>query len=304
MTGPGDEELARLFERERPQLTAVAHRLLGSRADAEDAVQESWLRLARQGDPQEIGNLAAWLTTVVGRVCLDMLRARKVRPEEPYGAHVPELPELEVTLDDPAAAPEADAVLADSVGLALLVVLDTLGPAERLALVLHDMFAVPFDEVGRILGRSTDAAKMLASRARRKVRGPHDTAEGRVRRRAVVDAFLTAARAGDFAGLLELLDPEVEWRSYSDQGLVAARVDAADLAVRAQRGVRAVASSRPVLLNGDPGLAVYGPQGKLLGLVAFTVTDTGRITETVSVRTPALLASLNLPPTLTTAPTP
>ncbi|MFI0943884.1 sigma-70 family RNA polymerase sigma factor [Streptomyces sp. NPDC021020] len=297
MTGPGPEGdvLARLFEEERPKLTAVAHRMLGSRADAEDAVQEAWLRLARQGDPDGIANLAAWLTTVVGRVCVDMLRARKIRPEEPYGAHVPE---IEVT-DDPAAAPEADAVLADSVGVALLVVLDTLGPAERLAFVLHDMFAVPFDEVGQILGRSTDAAKMLASRARRKVRGSHDTAEGRGRRRAVVDAFLTAARAGDFAGLLELLDPEVEWRSYSDQGLTAARVAAAELAVRAQRGARAVASSRPVLVNGDPGVLVWGPQGKLLGLVAFAVSDAGRITEALTVRNPARLASLDLPPELT-----
>ncbi|MGW5353894.1 sigma-70 family RNA polymerase sigma factor [Streptomyces sp. NPDC004031] len=298
MTGPAPEgdALARLFEQERAKLTAVAHRMLGSRPDAEDAVQEAWIRLARQSDPQGIGNLAAWLTTVVGRVCVDMLRARKVRPEEPYGAHVPE---FEVVDDDPAAAPEADAVLAESVGVALLVVLDTLGPAERLAFVLHDMFAVPFDEVGQILGRSTDAAKMLASRARRKVQGPHGTAEGRVRRRAVVDAFLTAARAGDFAGLLELLDPEVEWRSLSDQGLVTARVEAAELAVRAQRGARAVAASHPVLVNGDPGVAVWGPQGKLLGLVAFAVSDAGRITGTVTVRNPAQLAALDLPAVLT-----
>ncbi|MFI0900820.1 sigma-70 family RNA polymerase sigma factor [Streptomyces sp. NPDC020983] len=300
--GPGTDELARLFEAERPRLTAVAHRVLGSRADAEDAVQEAWLRLARQPDPQGIGNLGAWLTTVVGRVSVDMLRARKVRPEEPYDAHVLE---IEVTDDEAAAEPEADAVLAESVGVALLVVLDTLGPAERLAFVLHDMFAVPFDEVGQILGRSTDAAKMLASRARRKVQGPHGAAEGRGRRRAVVDAFLAAARAGDFAGLLKLLDPEVAWRSYSSHGLSAARVAAEELAVRAQRGARAVAATRAVQVNGDPGLVVWGPHGRLLGLVAFTVTDAGRVTEVLAVRDPARLAALGLPPMPTGgAPTP
>ena len=176
------------FEGQRERLVAVAYRMLGSRADAEDAVQEAWLRLARQ-DPDAIDNLAGWLTTVVGRVCLDILRSRRARPEASYD----HLPELVVTEDD-ARAPEDDAVLADSVGLALLVVLDTLRPTERLAFVLHDMFAVPFEEIGQIIGKSADATKMLASRARRKVQGTPQPTDERQRRRAVVDAFLAAAR--------------------------------------------------------------------------------------------------------------
>ena len=205
--------------------------MLGSRADAEDAVQEAWLRLARQ-DADAIDNLAGWLTTVVGRVCIDVLRSRKARPEAPYDDW---LPELVVTEDDDG-APEDDALLAESVGLALLVVLDTLRPAERLAFVLHDMFAVPFDEIGRILDRSTDAAKMLASRARRKVQDtPHPTEERR-QQRAVVDAFLAAARDGDFEGLLRVLDPDVTWRTYTARG-VAVRLGAAEVAGRALRGL-------------------------------------------------------------------
>ena len=168
MTGSGPEEaVAEAFVEQRGRLVAVAYRMLGSRADAEDAVQEAWLRLARQ-DAAAIDNLAGWLTTVVGRVCIDMLRSRKARPEAVYDED--RLPELVVTEDNDA-APEDDVLLADSVGLALLVVLDTLGPAERLAFVLHDTFAVPFEEIGQIIGRSTDATKMLASRARRKVQG-------------------------------------------------------------------------------------------------------------------------------------
>ena len=207
--------MAEAFEEQRGRLVAVAYRMLGSRADAEDAVQEAWLRLARQ-DAATIDNLAGWLTTVVGRVCIDMLRSRKARPEASYGDR---LPELVVTEDDDA-APEDDALLADSVGLALLVVLDTLGPAERLAFVLHDMFAVPFEEIGQIIGRSTDATKMLASRARRKVQGPHRPTDERQQQRAVVDAFLAAARSGDFEGLLRVLDPDVTWRAHTARGVV------------------------------------------------------------------------------------
>jgi RNA polymerase sigma-70 factor (ECF subfamily) len=177
--------------------------MLGSRADAEDAVQEAWLRLARQ-DAAAIDNLAGWLTTVVGRVCIDVLRSRKARPER---SHDDRLPELIVT-EDGGGAPEDDALLAESVGLALLVVLDTLRPTERLAFVLHDMFAVPFEEIGQIIGRSTDATKMLASRARRKVQDTHRPTDERQQQRAVVDAFLAAARDGDFAGLLQVLDPD------------------------------------------------------------------------------------------------
>ncbi|MGY4900897.1 sigma-70 family RNA polymerase sigma factor [Streptomyces sp. 900116325] len=171
MTGPGpDEALAGAFEQQRGRLVAVAHRMLGSRADAEDAVQEAWLRLARQ-DTAAIDNLAGWLTTVVGRICIDVLRSRKSRPEASYDDRLPEL----VVTEDDGGAPEDDALLAESVGLALLVVLDTLRPTERLAFVLHDMFAVPFEEIGRIIGRSTDATKMLASRARRKVQDTYRT---------------------------------------------------------------------------------------------------------------------------------
>jgi RNA polymerase sigma factor (sigma-70 family) len=190
MTGTGpDDALAGAFEEQRGRLVAVAHRMLGSRADAEDAVQEAWLRLARQ-DAGAIDNLAGWLTTVVGRVCIDVLRARKTRPEVSYEDRLPEF----VVTEDRGGAPEEDSLLAESVGLALLVVLDTLGPTERLAFVLHDMFAVPFEEIGQIIGRSADATKMLASRARRKVRGTPRPADERRRQRAVVDAFLAAAR--------------------------------------------------------------------------------------------------------------
>ena len=216
MTGPGpDEALAGAFEQQRGRLVAVAYRMLGSRADAEDAVQEAWLRLARQ-DAAAIDNLAGWLTTVVGRVCIDMLRSRKARPEVSYDDRLPEF----VVTEDGGAAPEDDALLAESVGLALLVVLDTLRPAERLAFVLHDMFAVPFEEIGQIIGRSTDATKMLASRARRKVQGTHRPTEERQQQRAVVDAFLAAARSGDFEGLLRVLDPDVTWRTYTARGVV------------------------------------------------------------------------------------
>src|SRR5919112_2039217 len=207
------DDVAASFEQQRARLVAVAYRMLGSRADAEDAVQEAWVRLSRQ-DADTIDNLAAWLTTVVGRVCLDLLRSRRARPEVPYEERLPEL----VVTEDDGATPENEAVLADSVGAALLVVLDTLRPDERLALVLHDMFGVPFGEIGRILGRSTDACKMLASRARGKVRGTHRPVDERRAGREVVDAFLAAAREGDFDGLLQVLDPDVTWTTHTGRG--------------------------------------------------------------------------------------
>jgi len=293
MTGSSpDEALAGAFEQQRRRLVAVAYRMLGSQADAEDAVQEAWLRLARQ-DAAVIDNLAAWLTTVVGRVCIDVLRSRKARPEASYDDR---LPELVVTEDDGSGrthgAPEDEALLAESVGLALLVVLDTLRPTERLAFVLHDMFAVPFEEIGQIIGRSTDATKMLASRARRKVQDtPRPTGERQ--QRAVVDAFLAAARSGDFEGLLQLLDPDVTWRSYTARGVVV-RTGAAEVAGRAQRGVRAVVAARSVLVNGESGMVVWGANGKLLGVMACTVVD-GRIVEVLSVSDPERLASMGLP---------
>jgi RNA polymerase sigma factor (sigma-70 family) len=288
MTGPGPEEaLAAVFEQQRGRLVAVAYRMLGSRADAEDAVQEAWLRLARQ-DAAAIDNLAGWLTTVVGRVCIDVLRSRKARPESSYDERLPEL----VVTEDVGGAPEDDALLAESVGLALLVVLDTLGPAERLAFVLHDMFAVPFDEIGQIIGKSTDSAKMLASRARRKVQGTPRPTDERRRQRAVVDAFLAAARGGDFEGLLRLLDPDVTWRSYTARGVVV-RLGAAEVAGRAQRGARATATAHPVLINGESGMAAWGANGRLLGVMACTVVD-GRIVDILSVSDPERLASMGL----------
>ncbi|WP_370616574.1 sigma-70 family RNA polymerase sigma factor [Mumia sp. Pv 4-285] len=289
MTGSdvGDDALAGAFEEQRGRLEAVAYRMLGSRTDAEDAVQEAWLRLMRQ-DAATIDNLSGWLTTVVGRVCIDMLRARAAHPEAPYGER---LPDFVVTEDE--GAPEDDAVLADSVAVALLVVLDSLGPAERLAFVLHDMFAVPFDEIGQILGRSTDASKMLASRARRKVQAAPRPSDERRRARAVVDAFLAAARAGDFEGLLRVLDPEVRWRGYSARGLVV-RLGAAEVASRVQFAAGATATSRPVLVNGEPGILAVGQGGRPVAVMACTVVD-GRIVEIVSTTDQDRLAAMDLP---------
>ncbi|ANN20130.1 RNA polymerase subunit sigma-70 [Amycolatopsis orientalis] len=278
MTG---EALASAFEEQRGRLVAVAQRMLGSRADAEDAVQEAWLRLARQ-DAETIDNLSGWLTTVVGRVCIDVLRSRKTRPEDSYD----EPPEL-LVLED---TPEEDAMLADSVGVALVVVLDALGPAERLAFVLHDLFAVPFAEVGEILGKSADAAKMLASRARRKVQGRRPADEPR--QRAVVDAFLAAAREGDFEGLLEMLDPDVTWRSQTRHGEVV-RLGAAEVATRVQRGARSVVKTSAALVNGKPGVVSWSRTGKVLGVMSCTIVD-GRIVGIDSVSDPRRLAAMGV----------
>jgi RNA polymerase sigma-70 factor (ECF subfamily) len=267
---------------------AVAYRMLGSRADAEDAVQEAWLRLARQ-DAAVIANLAGWLTTVVGRVCVDMLRSRKAKPEVSYDDRLPKL----VVTEYGGGAPEDAALLAESVGLALLVVLDTLRPAERLAFVLHDMFAVPFDEIGQIIGRSTDATKMLASRARRKVKGTHRPGDERRQQRAVVDAFLAAARDGDFEGLLRVLHPDVTWRTHTAHG-VAVRLGATEVATSTLRGAHAKATARPVLVNGEPGIVAWAANGKPLGVMACAVFD-GRIVEILSVLDPERLAAMDLP---------
>jgi RNA polymerase sigma-70 factor, ECF subfamily len=275
-----DEPLTARFEDTRSHLRAVAYRMLGSLPEAEDAVQESWLRVSR-GDHDDVTNWTAWLTTVVARVCLDMLRARRARPEDPVGAHPPEQAEK-------SADPEQEAVLADSVGVALLVVLDSLGPAERLAFVLHDLFAVPFDEIAPVVGRSATAARQLASRARRRVRGVLATpADDDDRRRAVVEAFLKASRDGDFDALLALLDPDVEV--------------AADLgpATRTVRGARAVAGqallfaargrfAAPALVDGATGIVV-APRGRLVTTLTFTVVA-GRITRLRVVADPELLA--------------
>ncbi|MFG1706600.1 sigma-70 family RNA polymerase sigma factor [Nonomuraea sp. M3C6] len=286
-TSPTDP-VAEAFEAQRDRLRAVAYRMLGSHADAEDVVQEAWLRLSRQ-DRATIHNLAGWLTTVVGRISLDVLRSRQAHPEASYDDR---LPELVVTVDD-GPAPEDDVALADSVGLALLVVLESLGPSERLAFVLHDLFAVPFDEIGQILGKSTDATKMLASRARRKVQATErPTVSGR-EQREVVQAFLTAARRGDFEGLLRVLDPEVRLTVDTPDGAVVI-LGATQVAAGAQLGASAAARGRAVLVNGLPGIVSWREDGSPLSVIAFTVVD-GRIAGIATVTDPARLASMDLP---------
>ncbi|MFF4342549.1 sigma-70 family RNA polymerase sigma factor [Kitasatospora sp. NPDC001540] len=293
MVETGSTDLvARAFDAQRDRLRAVAHRMLGSHADAEDVVQEAWLRLSRQ-DAESIENLAGWLTTVVGRISLDVLRSRQARPEASYDGR---LTELVVTLDD-APAPDDDAVLADSVGLALLVVLESLRPGERLAFVLHDLFAVPFDEIGRILGKSTDATKMLASRARRKVRTTERETERTTRadrqQREVVDAFLAAARGGDFEGLLRVLDPEVKLTVDTPGGTVVT-LGATKVAAGAQLAAGAASLGRAALVGGRPGVLSWREDGTPLSVLAFTVAG-GRITAITAVVDPAKLTRMNLP---------
>jgi RNA polymerase sigma factor (sigma-70 family) len=264
-----EELLGEQFEAHREHLRAVAYRILGSRGEADDAVQEAWIRLSRS-DASAIDNLGGWLTTVVARVSLDMLRSRASR-EEPRGDQIPDLARADS--DDP----ESDALLADSVGAALLVVLDTLTPAERLAFVLHDTFGVPFDEIGPIVGRSSDAAKMLASRARQKVRGVDSTVEADpVRQRAVVDAFLAAARRGDFDALLTVLDPDIVQRADAAAVRMATRKGVPEV-VRGARGVAEIFSggaqtAQPALIDGAIGL-VWAMDGRPRVAWDFTIRD-------------------------------
>jgi len=263
--------LADQFEANRAHLRAVAYRMLGSVSEADDAVQEAWLRLSR-ADAAAIGNLGGWLTTVVGRVCLDMLRARRTRREQPMGDRLPEpIVDAEAGVD-----PEHEALLADSVGLALLVVLETLSPAERLAFVLHDMFAVPFDEIAPIVGRSPDAARQLASRGRRRVRGAPSMPDTDLeRQREVVRAFLAAARGGDFEGLLALLDPDVVLRVDRGGRTLTEVVGARTVADRALGFARLARFARPALVNGAAGFVV-AVRGRPLAVSGFTVVG-GRI---------------------------
>jgi RNA polymerase sigma-70 factor (ECF subfamily) len=262
--------LTERFEEDRPRLRAVAHRMLGSRVEAEDAVQETWLRLAG-ADPASIDNLGGWLTTVTARVCLDRLRRRSARPEHDARPPLPEDPPVPGD-DDPA----EHAVLADSVGAALLVVLDALGPAERVAFVLHDVFAVPFDEVAAVLDRSPDAARQLASRARRRVQ--RRTSAGDVdpaRQREVVDAFLRAAQGGDFEELLRVLHPDVVLRPDAaavGMGTLRETHGAEGVAALLSGGAQA---ARPAVVDGLAGL-VWAPGGTIRGVVEFTVVG-GRI---------------------------
>ncbi|MFG2873899.1 sigma-70 family RNA polymerase sigma factor [Streptomyces sp. NPDC048337] len=280
--------MAEVFESQRDRLRAVAYRMLGSHADAEDVVQEAWLRLSRQ-DATAVDNLAGWLTTVVGRISLDVLRSRQTRPTAAYHDR---LPELVVRLDD-SPVPEEDAVLADSVGLALLVVLESLRPSERLAFVLHDLFAVPFDEIGTILGKSPAAAKMLASRARRKVRATERPTGLGPGQREVAQAFLAAARDGDFEALLRLLDPDVRLTVDTPAGEIVV-LGATKVAAGARVAASAATLGRAVLVNGSPGVISWHADGSPLSLLAFTVTN-GRITHITAVTDPAKLALVALP---------
>jgi RNA polymerase sigma-70 factor (ECF subfamily) len=264
------ELLAERFEAHRPHLRAVAYRMLGSLVEADDAVQETWLRLSRS-DTSEVQNLAGWLTTVAGRVCLDMLRSRTARREDPLAEH---LPDPIVSRGD-RLDPEDAALLADSVGLALLVVLDSLNPAERLAFVLHDSFGVPFEAIATILERSPAAAKQLASRARRRVQDATATPEPDLpRQRRVVDAFLAAARAGDFEALIDVLHPDVLLRA--DRGVTLTTIrGAAQVAGQALTFARFAYASDPVLVNGAAGV-LSTADGQPMSLMSFTVAA-GRI---------------------------
>jgi RNA polymerase sigma factor (sigma-70 family) len=286
------ELLADRFEANRTHLRAVAYRMLGSVSEADDAVQESWLRLSRRSGTADLENLRAWLTTVVARVSLDMLRSRRSRREEPLDTRVPE----PIVSREDGMDPEHEALLADSVGLALLVVLETLTPAERLAFVLHDMFAVPFDEIAPIVDRSPAAARQLASRARRRVQGAAPEPDvDLARQREVVDAFLAAARGGDLEALVAVLDPDVVLRA--DRGTLR---PGASREVRGARNVAAEAVgyarlarfARPALVNGAAGVVV-APGGRPFAVIGVTVAR-GRIAEIDILADPARLRELDL----------
>jgi RNA polymerase sigma-70 factor (ECF subfamily) len=289
-----ERALATLFDEHRNRLRGVAYRMLGSQAEADDAVQEVWLRLSRS-DADSIDNLGGWLTTVTSRVCLNLLRSRNVRREDPVDVHVPD---PIVTRDD-APTPEDEALLADSVGLALLVVLDTLTPPERLAFVLHDLFAVPFDELAPILGRTPEAARQLASRGRRKVQGAGVPDPDLARQREVVDAFFAAARSGDFQGLLAVLDPDVVLRADGGASLPIATVHAVgaeNVAKRARTSANPDAELVPVLVNGAAGVVVV-VDGAPFAVMGFTVTN-GRVAEIDVLADPERLAALDLAPVI------
>ena len=280
--------LAEQFEAERPHLRAVAYRMLGSLSEADDAVQESWLHLSRS-NTSVVENLGGWLTTAVARICLDMLRSRNSRREESLEASVPE----PIMSRESGINPEDEALLADSVGLALLVVLDTLNPAERLAFVLHDIFAVPFDEIARVVERSPTAARQLASRARRRVRGVATVPDADLTyQRKVVNAFLAASRAGNFDALLALLDPDVVFRHDITAVPAGASPEVRGAASVARQFSGRAQGARPALVNGAVGLVV-ARQGRLFLVLNLTVTH-GKIVEINVVADPARLRQLRL----------
>ena len=279
-----DHQLAERFEANRSRLRAMAYRMLGSLTDADDAVQEGWIRAAA-ADASAVENPEGWFTTIVARVCLDMLRSRKSRREEPLDSDDATVP-----------GPETEAMLADSVGLALLVVLDTLAPAERVAFVLHDTFGLPFGQIAAITGRSPAAARQLASRARRRVQGTPSVPRMRLaRQREVAEAFLAAARGGDLGALLALLDPEVVLHADAAAGPTRAPATLRGAMAVAQ-GARAAAvrsrSSRVALVNGTPGI-VWAPRGRLRVVLAFTMTD-DKISRIDAIADPARLEALEL----------
>ena len=277
-----EERLAAEFEAHRPYLHAIAFRVLGEHADADDAVQEAWLRLARAGG-DGIADLRGWLTTVTGRICLDVLRRRGSRGEQPLELSVGVLPA------DESASPEEEALLADSVGLALYVVMDALTPAERVAFVLHDVFEVPFDAIGAVLGRSTPAAKMLATRARGRIRLGTPSTKADAAAREVIDAFTAAAGQGDLEGLLAVLAPDAELTSVSPRGTGVVR-GAVQIARNAQLGARADVLIHPAVIDGQPGiLATEG--GQPVTTISFTVED-GVITAMHVLADPARLAQI------------
>jgi RNA polymerase sigma factor (sigma-70 family) len=289
----GQEQwLAERFEEYRPHLRSVAYRMLGSLSEADDAVQDAWVRFSRAGT-EGVDNLGGWLTTIVARVSLNMLRSRTTRREDPLSVHVPD----PVVERQDGRQPEDEALLADSVGLALLVVLDTLSPAERLAFVLHDMFDLPFDEIAPLVDRSPEAARQLASRARRRVRGvePPSFDVDRTRQRQVVDAFLSAARNGDFDALVDLLHPGIVLRidAGAGEGSASMLIEGADaVAEQSKAGLRSVlnlpaVSLQPVLVNGAAGVAV-SLNGQLVSVMGFTISE-GKIIEIDSLADPARL---------------
>jgi RNA polymerase sigma factor (sigma-70 family) len=276
--------LAEKFEANRARLRAVAYRMLGSTAEVDDAVQETWLRLSRT-DPATVENLGGWLTTVIARVCLDMLRSRKSRREEPIGPHVPE----PVASDEH----ERDADMADSVGAALLVVLETLAPAERLAFVLHDMFAVPFEEIAPIVGRTPAAARQLASRARRRVQGTPpapDADTGRQKR--IVDAFLAAARRGDFEGLLAVLDPDVVFRADEAAQRLGSLAEIRGAAAVAETFKGRAQAAKPALVDGELAVAVI--LGGQLRIVLRLTISGERIAELEAVADAGQIAGFDV----------
>ena len=283
-----DDFLALRFEENRSHLRAVAYRMLGSLSEADDAVQESWLHVSRS-DTSGVENLGGWLTTVVARVCLDMLRSRKSRREEPLDAHLPDpIMSTEDGID-----PEQEALLADSVGLALLVVLETLAPAERLAFVLHDLFAVPFEEIAPIVGRSPTAARQLASRARRRVQGAATVEDVNLtRQRAVVDAFLAASRNGDFDALLALLDPNVVFRADRAAVSTGASEEVRGASDVAKQFAGRARFAQPALINGAVGL-VWAAGGRPRATFGFTITS-GKIVEINLIADPERLGELDL----------